>query len=58
MNFSRFGADKELDVLLGDLECKGTESSLFFCDHPGVGFPQCTTNQRTAGLICGISPGR
>ena len=39
------------DILLDDLACTGTETSLFNCSHIGVGTHNCAHSE-DAGVIC------
>ncbi|CAN9502064.1 unnamed protein product [Ophioblennius macclurei] len=51
---SEFGEGKHLPILLDDVQCEGTESSLLDCRHAGVGTHNCS-HYKEAGVICGIS---
>lgn len=39
------------DILLDDLRCSGTESSLLTCPHRGVGVHNCAHSE-DAGVVC------
>ena len=39
------------EILLDDVECTGSEDSLFQCQHPGIGVEDCSHNE-DAGVIC------
>lgn len=41
-------------IWLDDLQCSGTESSLFACNHPTVGVHNCGHNE-DAGVVCSSS---
>lgn len=49
---SEFGEGKNLRILLDDIQCDGTESSLLDCKHAGVGTHNCA-HYEDAGVICG-----
>ncbi|KAK5885788.1 hypothetical protein CesoFtcFv8_016888 [Champsocephalus esox] len=51
---SEFGEGKDLRILLDDVQCDGTESSLLDCQHTGVGTNNCA-HYEDAGVICGTS---
>ncbi|XP_075993713.1 HHIP-like protein 1 [Genypterus blacodes] len=51
---SEFGEGKDLRILLDDVQCDGSESSLLECVHPGVGTHNCA-HYEDAGVICGSS---
>ncbi|KAF7647131.1 hypothetical protein LDENG_00177220, partial [Lucifuga dentata] len=51
---SEFGEGKELPILLDDVQCDGTESSLLDCKHSGVGTHNCA-HYEDAGVICSRS---
>ena len=40
-------------IWLDDMSCYGNESSLFDCQHPGIGVENCG-HRRDAGVICGM----
>lgn len=48
---SEFGEGKHLRILLDDVQCKGTESSLLDCQHAAVGTHNCA-HYEDAGVIC------
>lgn len=49
---SEFGEGKDLRILLDDVQCEGTETSLLVCKHAGVGTHNCA-HYEDAGVICG-----
>ncbi|XP_026212345.1 HHIP-like protein 1 [Anabas testudineus] len=49
---SEFGEGKHLPILLDDVQCDGTESSLLYCKHGGVATHNCAHSE-DAGVICG-----
>lgn len=49
---AEFGEGKNLRILLDDVQCEGTESSLLHCKHAGVGTHNCA-HYEDAGVICG-----
>lgn len=49
---SEFGEGKHLRILLDDVQCTGTESSLLDCQHAAVGTHNCA-HYEDAGAICG-----
>ncbi|KAF3844431.1 hypothetical protein F7725_007594 [Dissostichus mawsoni] len=51
---SEFGEGKDLQILLDDVQCDGTESGLLDCQHAGVGTNNCA-HYEDAGVICGTS---
>ena len=51
---SEFGEGRDLRILLDDVQCEGTESSLLDCQHAGVGTNNCA-HYEDAGVICGNS---
>uniref|UniRef100_A0A3P8SEP0 HHIP like 1 n=1 Tax=Amphiprion percula TaxID=161767 RepID=A0A3P8SEP0_AMPPE len=51
---SEFGEGKDLQILLDDVQCEGTESSLLDCKHAGVAIHNCA-HYEDAGVVCGNS---
>ncbi|KAM3595498.1 uncharacterized protein V6R79_024376 [Siganus canaliculatus] len=51
---SEFGEGKDLRILLDDVQCEGTETSLLDCQHASVGTHNCA-HYEDAGVICGNS---
>uniref|UniRef100_A0A3Q1EN57 HHIP like 1 n=1 Tax=Acanthochromis polyacanthus TaxID=80966 RepID=A0A3Q1EN57_9TELE len=51
---SEFGEGKDLRILLDDVQCEGTESSLLDCKHAGVAIHNCA-HYEDAGVVCGNS---
>ncbi|XP_053701570.1 HHIP-like protein 1 [Synchiropus splendidus] len=49
---AEFGEGEHLPILLDDVQCEGTESSLLECQHAGVGKHNCQ-HYEDAGVICG-----
>ncbi|XP_034015327.1 HHIP-like protein 1 [Thalassophryne amazonica] len=49
-----FGEGRDLQILLDDVVCDGTESNLLNCKHSGVGRHNCA-HYEDAGVICGNS---
>nr|XP_020471363.1 HHIP-like protein 1 [Monopterus albus] len=49
---AEFGEGRNLRILLDDIQCEGTESSLLHCKHAGVGTHNCA-HYEDAGVICG-----
>lgn len=49
---SEFGEGKHLRILLDDVQCRGTESSLLDCQHAAVGTHNCA-HYEDAGVVCG-----
>lgn len=49
---SEFGEGRHLRILLDDVQCQGTESSLLECQHAAVGTHNCA-HYEDAGVICG-----
>ena len=52
-----FSAQESLPIVLADLTCTGTESSLLDCGHNGIGHHDCTHNDDAAvrcqgSIIC------
>lgn len=48
---SEFGEGKHLRILLDDVQCQGTESSLLDCQHAAVGRHNCA-HYEDAGVVC------
>lgn len=49
---SEFGEGRHLPILLDDVQCKGTESTLLDCQHAAVGTHNCA-HYEDAGVVCG-----
>lgn len=49
---SEFGEGRHLRILLDDVQCLGTESSLLDCQHADVGTHNCA-HYEDAGVVCG-----
>ncbi|XP_067351576.1 HHIP-like protein 1 isoform X2 [Channa argus] len=51
---AEYGEGKDLQILLDDVQCEGTESSLLHCKHSGLGTHNCA-HYEDAGVVCGNS---
>ncbi|KAK2825795.1 hypothetical protein Q5P01_020009 [Channa striata] len=51
---AEYGEGNDLQILLDDVQCEGTESSLLHCKHSGLGTHNCA-HYEDAGVICSNS---